>query len=109
MAIPHWCSVLEIRGCTGHLPLGILWKTTVLGGGESCWQNSVSWKQLGMSGSCWLFSTAAGSTLKAPGTAGAWHLRGTLAATVEILVLEFAGEKDAGETVSYRNQVLEKP
>ena len=67
------------------------------------------WKQLGMSGSCWLFSTAAGSTLKAPGTAGAWHLRGNLAATVDLLVLEFAGEKDAGETVSYGNQVLEKP
>lgn len=67
------------------------------------------WKQLGMSGSCWLFRAAAGSTLEAPGAAGAWHREATLAAVIELLVLEFAGEKDAGETISSGNQVLEKP
>lgn len=104
MAIPHWCSVLEIRGCTGHLPHGILWKNTVLGGGESCWQNGVSVEAVGNVGELLAFQYCCWKHTESP-----WHLRGTLAATVELLVLEFTGEKDAGETVSYGNQVLEKP
>lgn len=75
MAVPHWCSVLEWEVVLGFCLLGVSGKLLFWGVGKAVGRMVPQWKQLGMSGSCWLFSAAAGSTLEAPGAAGAWHLR----------------------------------